>query len=90
MQVHEDALRNALISGFAPYRNQNGETAIAIRPDCIATYVEFLEALHDSGGIPTEAAVLERLSADPEGVPDDEIVGVVPAKRQIAIVTIQK
>lgn len=56
----------------------------------MATYVEFLQALHDSGGIPTEAAVLERLSADPKGVSDDEILGVVPAKRRIANVTIKK
>lgn len=89
-QVHEDALRKALISGFAPYKNQKGETAIAIRPDFMATYVEFLEPLHDSGKIPKEAAVLDKLSSDPAAVPDEEIEDTVSGKRKIAIVTTKK
>ena len=90
MQVNEEALRKALITGFAPYKNQKGETAIAIRPDFMATYVEFLEALHDSGRIPKEAAVLDKLSTDPDAVPDEEIEDAVIGKRKIAIVTTKK
>ncbi|MFN3670392.1 MAG: HNH endonuclease [Bosea sp. (in: a-proteobacteria)] len=90
MQINEEPLRKALISGFAPYKNQMGETAIAIRPDFMATYIEFLEALHDSGRIPKEAAVLDKLSTDPDAVPDEEIEDTVPGMRKVAIVTTKK
>lgn len=90
MQVSEDALRKALVSGFSPYKNQKGETAIAIRPDFMATYVEFLEALHDSGRIPKEAEVLDKLSIDPDNVADEEIEDIVTGKRKIAIVTTKR
>lgn len=90
MQVGEDELRKALISGFAPYKNQKDETAIAIRPDFMATYVEFLEPLHDSGAIPKEEAVLDKLSTDPDAVSDKEIEDAVPGKRKEAIVTTKK
>ncbi|MFD2030970.1 HNH endonuclease [Ancylobacter dichloromethanicus] len=90
MQINEEALRKALITGFAPYKNQKGETAIAIRPDFMATYVEFLDALHDSGRIPKEAAVLAKLACDPDTVPDEEIEEAVPGKRKVAIITTKR
>lgn len=90
MQVSEGALRQALLSGFAPYVNQNGETAIAFRPDFLPTYIEFLESLHDSGSVPKEAAILAKISEDAKDVEDKEIEDEVAAKRQYAIVATKR
>ncbi|HEY8595157.1 MAG TPA: HNH endonuclease [Devosiaceae bacterium] len=73
MQVSEDTLRKAIISGFSPYMNQKGETAIAFRPDFAGTYIEFLEPLHDSGAIPAEAELLVKLGEDPDKVSEQDI-----------------
>src|ERR1700733_15293927 len=73
MQVSQPALRQSLLTGFAPYVNRNGETAVAFRPDFIGTYIEFLEHIHDSGTLPLEANMLTRLSEDPDSVRDIDI-----------------
>lgn len=85
MQIKEPALRQALLTGFAPYINQKGETAIAFQPAFIGTYIEFLEPLHDSGKIPAEAAILEKISDDPEKVEEDVIDNEVAEKRKFAV-----
>lgn len=86
MQVDERALRQALQTGFAPYTKSNGETAIAFRPDFMGTYIEYLEALHDSGSIPSEAILLTKLSEAPDEVADDDIKDEVAQTRQRAVV----
>jgi putative restriction endonuclease len=86
MQISADALRAAQIRGFAPNSKGNGETAIAFRPDFAAAYVEHLTALHDTGGVPSEAAILERISQDPIGVPDADIDAAVAPLRRVDIV----
>lgn len=70
MQVSDGALTQALATGFAPYVNQKGETAVAFRPDFIGTYIQFLEQLHDSGTVPAEAALLSKIAEDPDEVGD--------------------
>lgn len=90
MQVSEGALRQALLTGFAPYLNQRGETAIAFRPDFMGTYIEFLEPLHDSGTIPEEAAILTKPSEDPEDVEDAEIDDDVAEKRKYAVLSTKR
>lgn len=90
MQISKPTLAQAMLTGFAPYVNQKGETAIAIRPDFMGTYVTFLEPLHDSGTIPAEAALLEKLSDDPDEVADDDIDDTVAEPRKFAIVTTKK
>jgi putative restriction endonuclease len=90
MQISEGALRQALLGGFFPYVNQKGETAIAFRPDFAGTYVEHWEALHDSGAIPGEAALLEKLSEDPDDVSDVEINNEIDEKRRFAVVATKK
>lgn len=90
MQVSESALRNALLFGFAPYKRQNGETAIAFRPDFAGTYVEFLEELHDSGSIPEEERVLDKLSNDPEDVSENDIDVAVGETRKYAIMSTKR
>lgn len=90
MQISEDALRQARLTGFASYVNQKGETAIAFRPDFAATYVQFLEALHDSGAIPAEAELLGKLSEDPDDVSDDDIEDEIGEKRKYAVIETKK
>jgi putative restriction endonuclease len=90
MQVSEGALRQALLTGFAPYVNQNGETAIALRPDFMGTYIQFLEQIHDSGAVPTEVSLLEKLSEDPDEVPDKAIEEEVDEKRKFAILSAKR
>jgi putative restriction endonuclease len=85
MQIKEPALRQALLTGFSAYINQKGETAIAFQPSFIGTYIEFLEALHDSGKIPEEAAILEKISEDPGKVGENEIDNDVAEKRKFAV-----
>jgi putative restriction endonuclease len=90
MQVKEKALSQALLTGFAPYINQKGETAIAFRPDFMGTYIEFLEPLHDSGKIPQEAAILEKISEDVDEVKDQDIDDEVGEKRRFAILSTKR
>lgn len=90
MQVSEGALRQALLTGFAPYINQKGETAIAFRPDFIGTYIQFLEQIHDSGTVPAEARLLTRLSEDPEVVRDQDIEEDVLEKRRFAVLATKR
>jgi putative restriction endonuclease len=90
MQVSEGALRQALLSGFAPYANRRGETAIAFRPDFVCTYIEFLEQIHDSGKVPAEASLLTKLSEDPDEVDDEEIEEEVSEKRKFAVLSTKR
>ncbi len=90
MQVSESALRQALLTGFAPYVNRKGETAIAFRPDFLGTYIDFLEEMHDSGAVPSEARLLEKLSVDPEVVPDEHIEDEVSEGRKFALLSTKR
>jgi putative restriction endonuclease len=90
MQISEDALRQARLTGFASYVNQKGETAIAFRPDFAATYVNFLEPLHDSGAIPAEAEILEIISDDPDAISDADIEAEIGEKRKYAVIETKK
>lgn len=83
MQVGEAALRQALLTGFAPYLKSN-ETAIAFRPDFLGTYIEYHDALHDSGSIPAEAGLLAKLSDDPDEVDEATIQSEVAEPRRYA------
>jgi putative restriction endonuclease len=86
MQISQDALLGAQMRGFALNEKGNGETAIAFRPELAAAYVEHLNALHDTGAVPAEAAILERISADPEAVADTDIDAAVAPARRVEIV----
>jgi putative restriction endonuclease len=90
MQIHESALQKALISGFAPYIKNNGETAIALRPDFMGTYIQHLEALHDSGKVPAEFEVLSHISAEPEKVDEAEVDAKVAPPRKKALISTWK
>ena len=84
-QIHEDTLQQAERSGFASYLKANKETAISFRPEFAATYVDLLEALHDSGAIDHEAEILGQLSKNPAQVSDAIIEDGVAKPRRYAI-----
>ncbi len=90
MQISRDALRAAQMRGFAPNKKGNGETAIAFRTDFAAAYVEHLNALHDTGIVPAEAAILERISEAPDAVADAEIDAAVAPARRVDIVEMRR
>lgn len=90
LQINEVALQKALLTGFAPYIKDNGETAIGFRPDFMGTYIQNLEALHDSGKVPKEFAVLSHLSEEPDDVDEAEIESEVAAERKRALVSTWK
>lgn len=90
LQISETALQKAEASGFAPYIKGNGETALALSPDFMGTYIQNLESLHDSGKVPKEFEVLTRISDDPEDVDEEEIDDEVAAKRRRALVSTWK
>lgn len=90
LQINEGALQKALLTGFAPYIKGNGETAIGLRPDFMGTYIQHLEALHDSGKVPKEFAVLSHLSEEPDDVDEAEIESEVAAKRKRALISTWK
>lgn len=85
MQIGLNALQTAVANRFATHRKNNGEVAIAFRPNFIGTYAENLEALHDTGAIPDEADLLSRIAADPDDVNDEEISTGVAEPRQWAV-----
>jgi putative restriction endonuclease len=90
LQINEVALQKALLSGFAPSIKTSGETAIALRPDFMGTYVQHLETLHDSGKIPKEFKVLSDISDAPEKVDEDEIESEVASPRKKALISTWK
>lgn len=90
IQLREPALRQAVVSGFSPHNKGNGELAIAFRPDFLGSYVEHLDALHDSGEVPGEVAVLERIGEAPERVAEEEIDREIAAPRRYAITSARR
>lgn len=85
IQIGEAALLDANMNKFAVHEKGNGELAIAFTPDFIGTYVENLASLHGTGGIPAEVRLLNRLAANPGGVPEPEIAATVAGPRQYAV-----
>lgn len=85
MQIGEVALLAANQHRFAPHQKENGELAIAFRPDFIGDYVENLDELHASGHVPREVALLTLMAQDPDQVPEQEIARTVAGPRQYAV-----
>ncbi len=85
MQIGLPALQAAVANRFAMYPKQNGEIAIAFRPDFIGTYTENLESLHDTGSVATEIGLLTRIAANPRDVSEGDIEEEVAQPRKWAI-----
>jgi putative restriction endonuclease len=59
--------------------------AVACRPDFLGTYAANLEALHDTGEVPSEVNLLARIADEPDAVPEEQIAAEVAAPRQFAV-----
>lgn len=90
MQISDEVLNTAYRDGFAVYRNQFGELAVGFRPDFFTTYVENLEALHQSGASESETNVLTKIGANPSNVTETEIETTVPKERQYAFISAKR
>lgn len=88
-QIRAENLEQAFISGFSPCDKDNGEIAIAFRPDFFVEYVRNLEALHAFGQSKQDFAILEEVTRN-EVIPNTEILQQVSAPRQEVIQTISK
>ncbi len=84
-QVGHAALQAAVTNRVAAHRKDTGELVIAFQPDFIGAYAQNLEALHDTGAVPAEAALLDRIAAAPQGVSEDEITAGVAQPRRYAV-----
>lgn len=89
IQIREENLRNALINGFSAGDKDNGEIAIAFRPDFFGEYVQDLESLHQLGESATAIEVVERVAAGDLQVNSEEVQGL-SNERQTTIQTISK
>ena len=90
IQLRQAALYQAVINGFAPHNKGNGELAIAFRPDFLATYVEYLESLHDCGHVDRELEILQQIGQDPQSLNDAEIDEEVAEPRRYAVVSTRR
>ncbi len=62
LQVRRETLAEGKSKGFYPQTRDNEEIVIAFRPDFFATYVEELEALHNTAQHSEDLAQLERIA----------------------------
>ena len=85
LQVGRAALQAAVTDRFAVHRKNTGELVITFQPDFIGTYAQNLEALHDTGAVPAEVALLNRIANAPGGVAEAEITASVAQPRQYAV-----
>ena len=90
IQLREAALQQAVINGFAPHNKDNGELAIAFRPDFLASYIESLESLHGCGQANREIELLNLIGEDPNNVDDGDIGNEIAEPRRYAVVSTRR
>lgn len=84
-QVGRTALQSAVTNRVASYPKNTGELVITFQPDFMGTYAKNLEALHDTGTVPAEIALLNRIALAPQSVAENEITDSVAQPRQYAV-----
>lgn len=90
-QIREECLNQASISGFSPCNKENGEVAIAFRPEIFVEYVRNLEQLHRFGeGSPQDFEILKEVTEKELVINEDIIQQVTTKPRQTVIQTISK
>lgn len=84
MQIRQHYLVDALANGFAFCPKDNGEVAVAFRPDLMGDYIRDWTALHDLGATPDILPVVTGAvqTTVAGGVPD---LAGMPARRQTAV-----
>lgn len=86
IQVKEDTLQNAHSNAFSIYNRQNGEIAIAFRPEFIVEYALNSTSLHLTGVAASDMSLLNNLDT----LTDAQIVTVRNNKRKIILAQIAK
>lgn len=89
MQIKEDNLRKAHISGFSPCDKGNQEIALAFRPDFFVTYVRELEQFHNYGTAKQDFEILEQVAAQTIDL-NENILQKISKPRQQTVITINK
>jgi putative restriction endonuclease len=87
IQIREEALRRAVINGFAPWQKESGEIAIAFRPDFFMEYVKNLESLHSFDQNARDFQVLEEAAENPDQI-NDTVLNTVSQRRKTTVANI--
>jgi putative restriction endonuclease len=85
LQIGLPALQAAIANRFAVHAKDNGELAIAFKPDFLGAYAENLESLHDTGQAPQEVEVLTQIAATPAQPHADQIQQQIAEPRRWAV-----
>jgi putative restriction endonuclease len=88
IQIREESLREAYLSGFSPCDKGNQEVAIAFRPDFFVEYVANLSSLHDFGRSTEDFALLSEVSQHPEINVED--IQIANQARRTTVVSVSK
>ena len=86
IQVKEDTLQNAHSHAFSIYNRQNGEIAIALRPEFIVDYALNSASLHLTGKAAADMSMLNNLDT----LTDAQIVTIKDNKRKIILAEIAR
>ncbi|ALG66632.1 HNH endonuclease [Beggiatoa leptomitoformis] len=81
IQVKEKTLQNAHTRAFAIYHRQNGEIAVAFRPEFLAEYALNSASLHLTGKAAADMSLLNNLDT----LTESQIVAVQSQERQIVL-----
>ncbi|RJX30295.1 MAG: restriction endonuclease [Oxalobacter sp.] len=86
IQIKEDTLQNAHTRAFAIYHRQNGEIAVAFRPEFLAEYALNAKSLHLTGKAAADMSLLNSLDT----LTEDQIDAVKNHERQIVLAQIAR
>lgn len=86
IQVKEDTLQGAHTHAFAIYHRQNGEIAVAFRPEFLVEYALNAASLHLTGKAAADMSLLNTLDT----LTDSQIVTVKNQQRQVVLSQIAK
>lgn len=89
IQIREENLRRAILNGFSPCDKENGETAIAFRPDFFVDYLKNLESIHNIINSPEEVQIVENIIDGNLTVNSQELTSL-PQERQAIIILVTK
>lgn len=81
IQVKEETLQSAHTRAFAIYHRQNGEIAVAFRPEFLAEYALNASSLHMTGKAATDMSLLNSLDT----LTETQIVAVKNQERQVVL-----
>ena len=81
IQIKEETLQNAHIHAFAIYHRQNGEIAVAFRPEFLVDYALNSATLHLTGKASTDLSLLNNLDT----LTDSQIVSIHNQERQTVL-----